>query len=159
MSIVTVGGWTFQHVKFQLPMRGRAPVVGADGIIAVAATHERWRTARVLMADMQNWGRAEGVSLTNGSDDAVTFVEDRFLRPAGIELGTTMIVQWDSLGAFDWYFPIERGWSPVVGLRHGSGVRSRSAVLSWWGHLGRRMMHVADSVGLRPATRGAEDGC
>jgi len=129
-----------------------APVRQQDGVLAVAGVLERAGLARLLLVDMERWGRNAGASVTNAIDQLVPAAHRCLIGGFGIALADTLIVECDGSGAFDVVCDLGdgRGMShqPLSVVEHGVRPRSREAFIAATGAMGRAMLQRAETVGV-----------
>jgi len=140
-----------RHLRLFCASPNVAPVRQQDGVLAVAGVLERAGLARLLLVDMERWGRNAGASVTNAVDQMVPAAHRYLIGGFGIALTDTLIVEWDGSGAFDVVCdPGDgRGVShrPLYGVERGVRPRSREAFIAATGAMGRAMLQRAEAVG------------
>ena len=136
-----------RHLRLFCASPNVAPVRQQDGVLAVAGVFERAGLARLLLVDMERWGRNSGASVTNAVDQLAPAAHRYLIGGFGIALADTQIVELDGSGAFDlvWGFGDGSGTShrPLCGAR----PRSREAFVAATGAMGRAMLLRAEAVG------------
>jgi hypothetical protein len=90
-----------RHLRLFCASPNVAPVRQQDGVLAVAGVLERAGLARLLLVDMERWGRNPGASVTNAVDQLAPAAHRYLIGGFGIALADTLIVEWDGSGAFD----------------------------------------------------------
>ena len=133
-----------RHLRLFCASPNVAPVRQQDGVLAVAGVLERAGLARLLLVDMERWGRNPGASVTNAVDQLAPAAHRYLIGGFGIALSDTLIVEWDGSGAFDLLcgFGDGSGTShrPLCGADRGARPRSREAFVAATGAMGRAML-------------------
>ena len=137
-----------RHLRLFCASPNVVPVRQKDGVLAVAGVLERAGLARLLLVDMERWGRNPGASVTNAIDRLVPAAHRYLIGGFGIALADTLIVEWDGSGAFDLVCDLG-GMShrPLHGSERGARPRSREAFVAATGAMGRAMLQRAEAVG------------
>lgn len=140
-----------RHLRLHCSTPAARPQRHRDGILAVAAIVESAHLARLLLIDMEQWGRNDGASVTNAIDLLAPEAHRLLIAGFGIALRDTQIVEWDGSGAFDLVCDLGDGrgprHQPLFAIDKGAAPRSREAFLSWAGAVGREMLSRAEAVG------------
>ncbi len=140
-----------RHLRLFCASPNVLPVRQQDGVLAVAGVLERAGLARLLLVDMERWGRNPGASVTNAVDQLAPAAHRYLIGGFGIALSDTLIVEWDGSGAFDVVCDLGdgRGVShrPLYGVERGVRPRSREAFIAATGGMGRAMLQRAEAVG------------
>lgn len=140
-----------RHLRFYCPSPNATPVWHHDGILAVAGVLEHANLARLLLADMERFGRNRGASVTNAIDRVVPAAHRLLIGGFGIALADTLVVECDGSGAFDLVCDMKDGLGmrhqPLFCMNRTGEARSRAAFLSWAGGMGRAMLDRAEAVG------------
>ena len=133
-----------RHLRLFCASPNVPPVRQQDGVLAVAGVLERAGLARLLLVDMERWGRNPGASVTNAVDQLAPAAHRYLIGGFGIALSDTLIVEWDGSGAFDLLcgFGDGSGTShrPLCGADRGARPRSREAFVAATGAMGRAML-------------------
>ena len=133
-----------RHLRLFCASPNLPPVRQQDGVLAVAGVLERAGLARLLLVDMERWGRNPGASVTNAVDQLAPAAHRYLIGGFGIALSDTLIVEWDGSGAFDLLcgFGDGSGTShrPLCGADRGARPRSREAFVAATGAMGRAML-------------------
>jgi hypothetical protein len=87
-----------RHLRLFCASPNAVPVRQKDGVLAVAGVLERAGLARLLLVDMERWGRNPGASVTNAIDRLVPAAHRYLIGGFGIALADTLIVEWDGSG-------------------------------------------------------------
>lgn len=140
-----------RHLRLFCASPNVPPVRQQDGVLAVAGVLERAGLARLLLVDMERWGRNPGASVTNAVDQLAPAAHRYLIGGFGIALADTQIVELDGSGAFDLVcgFGDGSGTShrPLCRADRGARPRSREAFVAATGTMGRAMLQRADAVG------------
>ena len=140
-----------RHLRLFCASPNVPPVRQQDGVLAVAGVLERAGLARLLLVDMERWGRNAGTSVTNAGDQMVPAAHRYLIAGFGIALTDTLIVEWDGSGAFDVVCDLGdgRGVShrPLYAVERGVCPRSREAFIAATGAMGHAMLQRAEAVG------------
>ncbi len=141
-----------RHLRLFCASPNVVPVRQQDGVLAVAGVLERAGLARLLLVDMERWGRNPGASVTNAIDRLVPAAHRYLIGGFGIALADTLIVEWDGSGAFDVVCDLGDGSGmshrPLYGAEHDLRPRSREAFIAATGAMGRVMLQRAETVGV-----------
>lgn len=140
-----------RHLRLYCASPNVKPVRNHDGVLAVAGVCERAGLARLLLVDMERWGRNQGASVTNAIDQLVPSAHRHLIGGFGIPIAETLIVELDASGAFDLVCARNDG----LGLRHeplhapgrAARPRSREAFIAVAGDMGRAMLQRAEAIG------------
>ena len=103
-----------RHLRLYCASPNVAPVRHHDGILAVAGVLEHACLARLLLVDMERFGRNRGASVTNAIDKVVPVAHRLLIAGFGVDLADTLVVEWDGSGAFDLVCDMRDG----MGMRH-----------------------------------------
>ena len=140
-----------RHLRLYCASPNEAPVRHHDGILAVAGVLEHACLARLLLVDMERFGRNRGASVTNAIDQVVPVAHRLLIAGFGVDLADTLVVEWDGSGAFDLVCDMRDGMGmrhqPLLCMNRTAAPRSREAFLSWAGEMGREMLKRAEAVG------------
>jgi len=139
-----------RHLRLHCATPTANPIPGSDGILAVAAIKESAGLARLLLVDMDAWGRNDGASMTHAAGAVVHAAHRRLIGGFGIPLLDTICVELDRSGYFDLLLDVGDG----AGLRRSAlmvgdrsvPARSREAFLRCAGEVGRQMLRTVDAV-------------
>ncbi len=139
-----------RHLRLYCASPNIKPVRDHDGVLAVAGVVERAGLARLLLVDMERWGRNQGASVTNAVDQLVPAAHRHLIGGFGIPIAETLIVELDASGAFDRVCDHNDG----MGMRHeplhapgcAAKPRSREAFLAVAGDMGRAMLQRAEAI-------------
>lgn len=140
-----------RHLRLYCASPNSKPARDHDGVLAVAGVVERAGLARLLLVDMERWGRNQGASVTNAVDQLVPAAYRHLIGGFGIPIAETLIVELDASGAFDLVCDRNDG----TGMRHeplhapggAARPRSREAFLAATGAMGRVMLQRAEAIG------------
>ena len=140
-----------RHLRLFCASPNVVPVRQQDGVLAVAGVLERAGLARLLLVDMERWGRNPGASVTNAVDQLAPAAHRYLIGGFGIALADTQIVELDGSGAFDLVCGLGDGFGmshrPLYGAERGARPRSREAFIAATGAMGRAMLQRAEAVG------------
>ena len=140
-----------RHLRLFCASPNVPPVRQQDGVLAVAGVLERAGLARLLLVDMERWGRNPGASVTNAVDQLAPAAHRYLIGGFGIALADTQIVEVDGSGAFDLVCGLGDGFGmshrPLYGAERGARTRSREAFIAATGAMGRAMLQRAEAVG------------
>lgn len=140
-----------RHLRLYCASPNVAPVRQQDGVLAVASVLERAGLARLLLVDMERWGRNQGASVTNAIDQLAPAAHRYLIGGFGIALSDTLIVELDGSGAFDVVCDLGDGRGvthrPLYCAERGARPRSREAFIAATGAMGRAMLQRAEAVG------------
>lgn len=121
-----------------------------DGVLAVAAVHEATNLARLLLADMNAWGRGRGASVTTAIQVLAPAAYRHLVAGFGIPLQDTLIVERDGSGHYDLVCRQSHGQGfyhmPLHGRDRRIEPRTREAFLSWAGAPGQAMLAKLQAV-------------
>lgn len=140
-----------RHLRLFCPSPDATPVRHHDGILAVAGVLEHANLARMLLIDMERFGRNRGASVTNAIQRVAPAAHRLLVGGFGIALADTLVVELDGAGAFDLVCDMGDGMGmrhqPLFCMNRQAPARSREAFLSWAGDMGRAMLERAEAVG------------
>lgn len=140
-----------RHLRLFCASPNVPPVRQQDGVLAVAGVLERAGLARLLLVDMERWGRNPGASVTNAVDQLAPAAHRYPIGGFGIALADTQIVELDGSGAFDLVCGLGDGCGlshrPLCGADRGVRHRSREAFIAATGAMGHAMLQRAEAVG------------
>lgn len=140
-----------RHLRLFCQSPDATPVRHHDGILAVAGVLERANLARLLLVDMERFGRNRGASVTNAIQRVAPAAHRLLIGGFGIALVDTLVVEVDRSGAFDLVCDLGDGrgsrHQPLFCMHRKAPARSREAFLSWAGEMGRAMLDRAEAVG------------
>ena len=140
-----------RHLRLFCASPNVPPVRQQDGVLAVAGVLERAGLARLLLVDMERWGRNPGASVTNAVDQLAPAAHRYLIGGFGIALADTQIVELDGSGAFDLVCGLGDGCGlshrPLCGADRGVRHRSREAFIAATGAMGHSMLQRAEAVG------------
>jgi hypothetical protein len=139
-----------RYLRLHCPHPTARPEPRKDGVLAVASINERSHLARLLLADMDAWGRNTGASVTNAIDRLMAAAHRHLISGFGIALKDTLVVELDGNGHFDLVCDLLDGQGlrhmPLYGLDKRIEPRTREAFLSWAGPSGEAMLAKAEAV-------------
>lgn len=140
-----------RHLRMFCQSPDATPVRHHDGILAVAGVLEDANLARLLLDDMERFGRNRGASVTNAIQRVAPAAHRLLIGGFGIALVDTLVVELDGSGAFDLVCDLGDGLGmrhqPLFCMHRKAPARSREAFLSWAGDMGRAMLERAEAVG------------